>query len=284
MNNCYIKENISFSKGLFDNIADAVYILTMENSKRKNSYMNQIYEFKLHKNIFIMKNKGFKNCIKNVCSNNNKNCVIINNTESDAVNAYINVFKDAIIMKYNKIIVLEDDFTCSPELKNMYHIKNIEKITKNMSKKLFAFGVLPLVTTYKNKYLRRCWLGTGAHATLIPKYYFEKLAKKEHKICEMDFYLNFNIGTKYIYYKPLITQTFPQTANFKNWGNNCAGKILGEIFRFIIKIIINSLGLDEKEEPGTSRMYFINRIIYDYFIPIILIFYIYKFCIQKKLI
>ena len=282
MSDCYLKENISFSKGLFDNIADAVYILTMENSKQKNSYMNQIYEFKLHKNIFIMKNKGFKSCTKKVCSNSNKNCVVINNTASDIVNAYINVFKDAIIMKYNKIIILEDDFICSPELKNMYHIKNIEKITKNMSKKLFAFGVLPFVTTYKNKYLRRCWLGTGAHATLIPKYYFEKLVKKEHKICDIDVYLNFNIGNKYIYYKPLITQTFPQTDNNKNWGNSCSGKILGEIFRFIMKIIINTFGLDKKEEPGTSRMYLINRIIYDYFIPLILIFYIFRTLLQCK--
>jgi len=276
---CYSKKHIVFKEGLLDNIADAIYVLTMENSKRENAFMNQINEFKLHKNIFIMKNKGYKNCIKQVCNNDNTDCVIINNTESDAVNAYINALKHAVFMNYNKIIILEDDFICSPELKNIRHIKNIEKITKNMSKNLFSFGVLPYMTTYYNNYLRRSFLSLGAHATLIPKYFFKELIQKESNICEMDTYLSF-VGNKYIYYKPLITQTFPITDNFNNWGNNCAGKKFGSIYRFFVKKLINSLDLDNKAEPGTSRMYLINRIIYDYFIPSIILlvslFYIMK--------
>ena len=273
MDDCYYLESIFFQRGLLDNIADAIYILTMENSKRQGNFMKQIYDYQLHKNIFIMKNKGFKNCDKVVCNNND--CKLIDNTESDAVNAYINAFKHALSMKYDKIIILEDDFICSPELKNQFHIANIEKITRNMPNNLFSFGVLPFVTTYHSKYIRKCWISSGAHATLIPKYFFDKFIKNEYNICEMDFYLNMN-GNKYIYYKPLVLQTFPITDNFKNWGNNCSGKLFGHIFRFFMRCIIKTLNLDNRAEPGTSIMYVLNALVYDLVVPLIILKIILK--------
>ncbi len=60
----YRYEMIENEKGMFDNFIDMVYILTMEDSNRKDSYMNQINTYKPHKNILIQYNKGYKKSVK----------------------------------------------------------------------------------------------------------------------------------------------------------------------------------------------------------------------------
>ena len=268
------QEEIYFEKGLFDSICDAVYILTMKNSTRRKQYMCQINEFKLHQNIFIMKNKGYKNYTKKVCNRKNE-CKIINDPPTDITNAYVNTLKHAKSMKYEKIIILEDDFICSPELKNEIHIKNIEAFTSHMNDStIFSFGVLPFITTYHDQFIRRSWVSTGIHATLIPKSFFNKIIDEEYYIDDIDVYLQF-ISRRYIYYKPLITQRFPITENFQHWGNNCVGEFGGIIFRLIMRQIIVTFGLDQREEPGTSKIYWINQLTYDYVIPLVFIILIF---------
>ena len=181
-------------------------------------------------------------------------------------------------MNYQKILILEDDFVCSPELKNKEHINNIEIFTKKKNKSIFSFGVLPIITTYHSNFFRRSWISTGTHATLFPNFFFKKIIDNEHNICDIDVYLHL-ISKRYIYYKPLITQSFPVTDNFKTWGNSCIGKLGGIIFRFIISFLITIFELDKREEPGTTRIYLINKLLFDFIIPFLLLilFYIYYF-------
>ena len=51
---CYRKETIHYKYGLFDNMIDAVYVLTMEDSTRRNDYMYQLEMFKPCSKVHIM--------------------------------------------------------------------------------------------------------------------------------------------------------------------------------------------------------------------------------------
>ena len=64
-NSCYYKKILNFDNGMFDEYIDVAYLLTMENSKRKEHYMEQLNKYKPHKKIIIQYNKGFKLCNKN---------------------------------------------------------------------------------------------------------------------------------------------------------------------------------------------------------------------------
>jgi hypothetical protein len=49
--NCYDLKKISFQEGIYDSCADHTYIITMRNSSRRESYMEQINTFPLTKNV-----------------------------------------------------------------------------------------------------------------------------------------------------------------------------------------------------------------------------------------
>ena len=52
-NSCYYKKVLNFDNGMFDEYIDVAYLLTMENSKRKEHYMEQLNKYKPHKKIII---------------------------------------------------------------------------------------------------------------------------------------------------------------------------------------------------------------------------------------
>ena len=97
----YRYELIKNEKGMFDNYIDMIYILTMENSTRKEHYMNQINTYIPHKNILIQYNKGFKNCHKKL---------VKQDTMNDLNDAYYHAFLNASNNDYKNIIIFEDDF------------------------------------------------------------------------------------------------------------------------------------------------------------------------------
>ena len=65
--NCHKYKYIQFSKGILDNIIDAVYVITLENDKNYNNIMKQINNLKLSKNNYIQINKKFTDCKIDLC-------------------------------------------------------------------------------------------------------------------------------------------------------------------------------------------------------------------------
>ena len=77
-------------------------------------------------------------------------------------------------------------------------------------------------------------------------------------------YLNLNFK-RYIYYKPLCYQLFPETENSKNW-------LVYFYLSTIAKALIKIINLDKYIEPGYTIMY--NFSVYIFFVIILLLFYL----------
>ena len=116
---CYIFEKRQYSNGFLDSFVDATYILTMENSKRKDDYENQLKEFIPTKTIYIVHNKGYKKCDK----------ILYKNTPNyDLIDANLNAMNHSLKNNYNNILILEDDFIFNKEIKNNKIINEIKHL------------------------------------------------------------------------------------------------------------------------------------------------------------
>ena len=65
INSCYRFEKLEYEKGLYDDAIDATFIIHLENNSRYNNIMNGLEKYKPTKIIYILYNKGYKNCKKN---------------------------------------------------------------------------------------------------------------------------------------------------------------------------------------------------------------------------
>jgi len=100
-NKCYKYKTINYKYGVLDDSVDATYVIHLENNGRLDSVMEQINKYKPTKLIYIVFNKGYKNCKKQD---------FINSTVKDIIDANFNIFNHAKINNYNNILILEDDF------------------------------------------------------------------------------------------------------------------------------------------------------------------------------
>ena len=146
---CYKFEYLSFIKSsvnnmsdelldntIFDSFVDTTYIITMEENGRVNNIKEQLSKYIPTNNTYIVYNKGFKKCKKELPKQI---------TRYDLVDAYINIFIHSMKKKYNNILILEDDFIFDDKKildKNIINeIKNFFEERKN---KIFCFNLGPL--------------------------------------------------------------------------------------------------------------------------------------------
>ncbi len=210
MNNlCYYYENIILDKGMFDNSIDCAYILTMENSSRKEQYMNQINKYKPCKNIIIQYNKGFKLCKKKLY----KDLAIY-----DLNDAYYYAYKHAKENKYENIIIFEDDFFFDETI-NQEIVDSIGYFIKNNNYHIYSLGTIPHIFFPTLSEHNRVIYMSCTHALIYNKSYFDIYCKLyEEGLSEQnDLIMNkFNI-IRYGYYKPLCFQIFTETENRQTW-------------------------------------------------------------------
>ena len=96
-------------------------------------------------------------------------------------------------------------------------------------------------------------IGMGTHACFYSENLIKKILKDNHEnISDWDDYLrNYR---RYNFKVPLCYQLFPITENYNNWTDNLSTKLIKNIIKFN--------NLDEKTEPGYSRMYFISYLLF----------------------
>ena len=235
----YRYELIENEKGMFDNYIDMAYILTLEDSTRKESYIKQINTYKPHKNILIQYNKGYKKSVKKLKKQN---------SASDLSDAYYHAFLNAYNNNYKNILIFEDDFFFDNTI-NQKIIDSIGNfITKN-EYNIYSLGAPSHLTlpTF-GEHLRAYFIITS-HAVIYDrnymKYYMNKYENNLIDVCD-EAWNDINI-IKYIYHKPVCFQIFPETENRKTWENA------------VFTIWINGLlKLDQTHQPG----YYIMNIAY----------------------
>jgi hypothetical protein len=255
MDKCYKYKKIIYKDGLFNKTIDATYIIHLRNNGRIEHIMNQLNEYHPANIVYIVFNEGFKKC---------KKADFIKNTMYDLVDANINIFKHAKKNNYDNVLILEDDFTFNKEIKNTYHINNINEFLDNHrnNKFMYFLGCIPFICLPYNLYTYK-FIGGATHAVIFSRKIREDyLLTDQKKIFCWDTYKNKNYTNNlYMYYKPLCYQLFPETENQKNWSVN-DNNIFSEYFLRIIVFTIKMVKLDKQFEPGYTYMYVLVKTIF----------------------
>jgi hypothetical protein len=126
-NDCYTFKKINYDKYLFDESISATYIINLVNNGRLSSIENQLKYFKPTKIVYILFNKGYKNCKKDKC---------INTPALDLVDAFLTIFKHSKNNNYKNILILEDDFFFDVKINNTLIINNINNFIKKKKMKI----------------------------------------------------------------------------------------------------------------------------------------------------
>jgi hypothetical protein len=251
----YRYESILSQNGLFDNYIDTVYILTMENSSRKDSYMEQIKKYNPHSHIIIQYNKGFKNTHKQLYKQN---------TVHDLNDAYYHVFLHAKNHKYTNILVLEDDFFFDNITNDDVH--EIGIFINNNDYHIYNLGCgfnisFPHTIKHHISFISSC-----SHSIIYNIKYIEFYIKIYNKgfeeMCD-NIWNRFDI-LKFKYYKPVCFQIFPVTENIKN----------SPLSKFVMWFI-NAVNLHKTHKPGFAILNILGYIIFA------IIFLLYTYLIYR---
>jgi hypothetical protein len=266
--NCYNFKKITFPNGLLDEAVDATYIIHLEGNGRYENILKQLELYQPTKIVYIVFNKGFKNCEKD------KN---ISLPAHDLVDAFLEIFKhsNGLSQNYGNILILEDDFIFSEKIKDTTNCVNICTFLNNHKNQDFQYllGCIPLMQVPCTQDCKHYKIiaSLATHSVIYTKSNREKILQVEQtKIVDWDKYSNFNIE-RFLYCEPLCYQLFPETENSKHWGDNQFLKL----FFTIVKGCVPLLKLDTQVEPGYSICYFLSKIIL-FFILFILFIIIYK--------
>ena len=250
---CYLFELLKYDYGVLDNFVDITYIITLEGNGRLENIYNQLSKIIPTKNIFIVYNKGYKKCHKELA---------IYSSVYDIIDANMQILNHASNNNYNNILVLEDDFIFSDNIKNSEIINEIQLLfykNKNIPF-IFNLGPIPLLF-YPNPMnnIKKSIFSTNAHANIYNKHLIDQILKNStwnYPLWHWDLYLN--LYKQYFYKDPIIYQTYPLTENRKNWTQIM---FLNNMFNYIIEYN----NLDKTPQPGFSNIYTIFFII-NYFI------------------
>ena len=253
-----IKDNIStIVDCMFDKWIDMCYILTMENSTRITSFMNQLNRHCLYHTITIQVNKGYKICKKNLYKQS---------SIQDINESYLNVFKNAKANNYKNIMILEDDFFF--ENINQEIADSIGKFINNNYYHIYNLGPIGHISIPSFNVHHKSLISTTSHSVIYSSYYIEHYIENYGEAMKhnSDLYWNKIEIIKYKYIVPLCFQTFPITDNQANW----------EIPQWFIKFAIFSikiLKLDKMHQPGYNILNIMGYI--PFIILLVLLIYLY---------
>jgi len=276
--NCYNFVEYNFDKGLFDNSIDATYVIHLENNGRINKVIEQIYKYKPTRKIYILYNKGFKNCNKLLTKNV---------PDKDLVHCNLTIFKHAKLNNYNNILVLEDDFIFSDKIKNKDILEHLNIFLNDHINEKFIYyiGAGPNFSVPYKKNHYKPFLITMAHSNIYSKNTREYILNNENDASNSwhlwDVYINdLSSIIKYHYKYPLCYQLFTETENSKYWkiSNN---KFINWFIIGFGKYYFKIINLDKTPEPGFTILYTLSILSFYIFIFFI-IYMIYKYIQLRK--
>ena len=160
---CYREEVFWFSNPLFsEDLVPVSYLLTMENSPRRDSYLEQLNEYRPTRKVVVLHNKGWKHC---------KKPAWVTNSAYDLWHANLEVTNRTT----GRVLVLEDDVQFLPNIRQdvaeveefLRHMKD----TKDTKDKTFFYtlGLRLFYTTTRKSDVEnhlRVIIGADAHAIL----------------------------------------------------------------------------------------------------------------------
>ena len=278
---CYNFEHRKYNKGILDSFIDATYILTIIGSSRINNINKQLEYLIPTKNVFIVHNKGYKNCKKILP----KQIPLY-----DIIDANVNTFEHSLQNNFNNILILEDDFIFSEKLKNNNIINEIKKFFNTNQNQVFYYNLgsspvlfYPNINLFNNTY--RGIFCVLAHSNIYNKKCRIEILKNINNInSHWDVYLTMNYNN-YFYKYPLIYQTFSETENKKYWLSENKYSFFESFLSHIQDQRIKYLKLDIQPQPGfdiMNSLYFILNYYIWIFIIVMMLYVVYWILINKN--
>jgi hypothetical protein len=247
MNNiCYTFQELPINDKnniLFNDTIDATYVLHLSGNGRLPDVLSQLNNIRPTEKLYILHNKGFKNCEKNLYKQLPR---------YDLIDSIKTIFEHSQYNNYNNILILEDDFIFNEQIKDKNNICNITCfVNKNKNNQLlYSLGSLPfLMIPIEPTFTTFNSLSAGMHCCIYNKNYIQTLLCKMNNGLIIDDWDVYN-ACKYNYYKPLCFQIFPNTDNRKSWPSYF---FISHLFSYLIRL----LNLDNDYYPGYYIMYFI---------------------------
>jgi len=258
---CFTFEKNTFPSGLLDQCVDATYIIHLKDNGRLEHVLEKLVNVQPTSTVYIAHNQGFKKCDKKL---------IEQASYQDLTDAFLQCFKHADSQGYNNILILEDDFIFSPDIQNPEHINSICQFvsSKEGDEFIYYLGCVPVLIipkSFGSHYSSIKSLTT--HAIIYSKKARLKITDFSDK--HWDVIVEKNIGSRYLYYKPLCYQLFPETENKKEWVDKDSAFIT-----WIKNAFIKGLSLDKEAEWGFFIIYVLAKLILILLI-IFIIFIIY---------
>ena len=251
-NSCYRFEKIKNESGLLDNSVDATYVLHLEGNGRLDSIRNQLNHFHITKTVYIVFNKGYKTCEKNLH---------IEAPTMDLIHAFINIFKHSVEKGYNNILILEDDFEFSEKIKEPVIYEDINFFINKKADTAFVYylGCIPYlqIPYYGNH--NKIILSSGTHACVYSRKTRNSVLSIDIKsIKDWDEYNNL-YSSRYMFYQPLCYQLVTDTENSREWSKY--SNITITLIPVASKMYFKWLKLDKSVEPGFTDCYKISKIL-----------------------
>jgi len=252
---CYTFKEYTFTDGLLNASVDATYIVHLKENGRMPDIEKQLSEYHPTNTLFLVLNKGYKKCNK---------ILLQQKSSHDLVDSYLHIFRHAKHMKYNNILILEDDFIFSPDIKESTTLNYLNTHLKSSQNDNFLYylGCIPIITSPYDSQTMRVHIGMVTHAVIYSKSFRDNMLKQKFAkgyMYDWDLFIQSNMFNRYAYYKPLCYQIFPKTENRSKWDF------------FMTEIVIDLLNLENNHEPGTSILYLFSKI-FSGFILVLLIY------------
>lgn len=239
---CYYFNTQKYNTGLFDSCIDMAYVLTMVNSLRLPKLNKELSEHKPSTTIVFQYNQGFRKCKKKLKHHK---------SNYDLTDAYRNVFLNALVRGYSRILVMEDDFFMRD-----YKIDDIERICEFIKKNnphAYNLGASMcqsnIFDTLNDQiYHYKCDFSTATHAVIYNESFMKDfvIAASKGQIKQCDRLWNDKKYNTYTYYKPIAFQLIPETENMETWYNN-------KFNATVDKSLIKMLKLDTNHENFRFR-------------------------------
>ena len=246
---CYTFKRLETVEGFFDPSVDVTYVITLEGNGRYEHIEKQFKEYYPTRIVYILNNKGYKKCKKNLKENLPR---------YDLTDAFITVFKHAGAHKYKNILVLEDDFIFSEKVRDDETLAIVNRFVADRTDTDFMYllGCLPIFQVPYDTHHNIPMQSGGTHAVIYSRPFRERILKAQLSttIDDWDIYNNTSLN-RYTYHEPLVYQLFPMTDNRTNWP--CP-----EMFLYLADKCLTFLQLDTRVEPGYSIFYAISKALF----------------------
>lgn len=274
--NCYTFQKMEFKNGFLDASVDATYIITMEGGPRYQECIEKLKEYQPTKRVYILLNKGFKKCKKELPKQSSM---------YDIIDANLQIFKHALRHNYETILILEDDFIFHKDILDTSVNKNVNRFLNNYKQTSFIYtlGCLPVyVTPYTFNTFMVLW-GHGMHAVVYSKQFRNHILEytKSNQLNDWDMDISkicLKEMNKFMYRYPLCYQTIPNTENKQSWG-------MSRPAEYVLDTYIKATHFDTKPEPGTTILYILANLLFIITILIcaLITYTIYTGTVYKKL-